>query len=29
MMYSNRIQTRQWLIRNHFSSNAIRTLPLI
>jgi hypothetical protein len=28
-IYSNRIQTRQWLIKNHFSSNAIRTLPLL
>lgn len=27
--YSNRIQTRQWLTKNHFSSNAVRTLPLI
>ncbi len=27
--YSSRIQTRQWLIRNHFSSNATRTLPLL
>ncbi|CAF0903327.1 unnamed protein product [Rotaria sordida] len=27
--YSNRIQTRQWLIKNNFSSNSIRTLPLI
>jgi len=29
IMYSNRIQTRQWLIKNDFSSNSIRTLPLI
>jgi len=29
IMYSNRLQTRQWLIKNHFSSNSIRTLPLI
>jgi hypothetical protein len=29
IMYSNRIQTRQWLIKNHFSSNSIRTLPLL
>ena len=27
--YSVRIQTRQWLMKNNFSSNAIRTLPLI
>jgi hypothetical protein len=29
MTYSNRVQTRQWLIKYHFSSNAIRTLPLL
>jgi len=27
--YSNRIQTRQWLIKTNFSSNTIRTLPLL
>lgn len=27
--YSSHIQTRQWLVRNHFSNNAMRTLPLL
>ncbi|CAF1050833.1 unnamed protein product [Rotaria sp. Silwood1] len=27
--YSNRVQTRQWLIKNNFSSNSMRTLPLM
>ena len=27
--YSNRIRTRQWLIKNNFSLNTIRTLPLL
>ncbi|CAF2487710.1 unnamed protein product [Rotaria sp. Silwood2] len=27
--YSNRIKTRQWLMKNNFSSNSMRTLPLI
>lgn len=27
--YSSHIQTRQWLVRNHFSTNAMRTLPLL
>jgi hypothetical protein len=29
IMYSDRIKTRQWLIKNDFSSNSIRTLPLL
>ncbi|CAF1445527.1 unnamed protein product [Adineta steineri] len=29
LTYSHRIRTRQWLIKHNFSSNTIRTLPLL
>ena len=27
--YSSHVQTRQWLVQNHFSTNAMRTVPLL